>query len=66
MTEIRTMRYDEVGRVLTVNFRGWGGTVRYFDVPPSEWFELNAVFRKAAYLQAVLQPRHRTVQLLAA
>ena len=66
MTEIRTMRYDEVGQVLTVSFGGWGGTTRYFEVPPAEWAELNAVFSKSAYLQQVLQPRHRTVHLLAA
>ncbi len=66
MTQIRTMRYDEVSRVLTVRFNGWAGATRYFDVPPSEWETLNAVFAKAAYLQQVLQPRHRTVQLLAA
>ncbi len=66
MTEIRTMRYDEVSQVLTVSFCDFRGTTRYFDVPPSEWAALNAVFSKAAYLQAVLQPRHRTVQSLAA
>ena len=66
MTEIRTMRYDEVAQVLTVHFRGYGGTTRYFEVPPAEWAALNAVFSKAAYLQGVLQPRHRTMHLLAA
>jgi hypothetical protein len=65
MDRIRTIRYDEVSQVLTVNFSDWG-TMRYFDVPPSEWATLNAVFSKAAYLQQVLEPRHRTVQLLAA
>ncbi|SEB91950.1 KTSC domain-containing protein [Terriglobus roseus] len=63
---IRTMRYDEVGQVLTVDFRDWAGTTRYFEVAPAEWAKLNAVFQKAAYLQQVLQPRHRSEQMQAA
>ena len=62
---IRAMRYDEVGQVLTVDFRDWAGATRFFEVPPAEWATLNAVFQKAAYLQQVLQPRHRSVQLAA-
>ncbi len=66
MTAIRSMRYDEVAQVLTVEHRDWGGIVRYFEVHPAEWAALNAVFAKAAYLQRVLQPGHRSEQLQAA
>ena len=65
MSSIRTMRYDEVGHVLTVDFTNWGGTTRFFDVPPSEWAELNAVFAKSAFLQNVIAQRHRSVALAA-
>jgi KTSC domain len=63
---IQAMRYDEVAQVLTVSFRGWGGTRRFFEVPPTEWAALNAVFGKAAYLQQVLAPRRRNELLRAA
>jgi hypothetical protein len=63
---IEAMRYDEVAQVLTVSFRGWGGTRRYFEVPPAEWATLNAVFGKAAYLQQVLEPRRRNELMQAA
>jgi hypothetical protein len=63
---IQGMRYDEVAQVLTVSFRGWGGTRRYFEVPPSEWATLNAVFAKATYLQQELAPRRRNELLRAA
>ena len=66
MTDIRTMRYDEVGQVLTVDFRDWGGTARFFEVMPTEWAALQAVFAKAAYLRDVVRPNHRCVELLAA
>lgn len=66
MVSIRAMRYDEVSQVLTVDFRNWGGTKRYFDVPPSEWAQLQAVFAKAAYLQNEIAQRHRSEALLAA
>ena len=62
---IRTMRYDEVGQVLTVDFANWGGTTRFFDVAPSEWAQLPAVFAKAAFLQEVIAQRHRSVALAA-
>ncbi len=66
MVSIRAMRYDEVGQVLTVDFRNWGGTTRYFDVPPREWAALQAVFAKANYLQNVIAPKHRSEELVAA
>ena len=66
MVSIRAMRYDEVSQVLTVDFRDWGGTTRYFDVPPIEWAQLQAVFAKAAYLQNVIAQKHRSEALLAA
>lgn len=64
-SSIRTMRYDEVSRVLTVDFANWGGTTRFFDVPPAEWAELNAVFAKSAFLQNVTAQRHRSMALAA-
>jgi hypothetical protein len=66
MVSIRAMRYDEVSQVLTVDFRNWGGTKRYFDVPPSEWAQLQTVFAKAAYLQNVIAHKHRSEALMAA
>jgi hypothetical protein len=63
---IQGMRYDEVAQVLTVSFRGWGGTRRYFEVSPLEWASLNAVFGKATYLQQVLGPKRRNELLRAA
>jgi hypothetical protein len=59
---IKTMRYDEVAQVLTVVFRGWGGTTRYFDVSPADWAELDAVFSKSAYL-ARMRERRRSVRM---
>jgi len=50
------MRYDEVGRLLTVVFRD-GSVERYFDVPPSEWAACEVSFSKAAYLNSVLRLR---------
>lgn len=57
------MRYDEVAQVLTVVFRDFRGTTRYFDVPPADWAALDAVFSKARYLNEILQPNHRSIHM---
>jgi hypothetical protein len=56
-TVIATMRYDEVGRVLTIAFRGGRGTYRYFDVPPSEWASFQNAFSKGTYLNEIFKPK---------
>ena len=56
-TVIAAMRYDEVGRVLTITFRDGRGTYRYFDVPPAEWAAFQTAFSKGTYLNEMFKPR---------
>ncbi len=57
-SNIARYRYDEKGRVLTVEFKN-GGTYNYYDVPSSVYERMNAAASKGQFLAQNIKNTYR-------
>lgn len=57
-SNIARYRYDEKGRVLTVEFKN-GGTYNYYDVPLPVYAQMNAATSKGKFLAQNIKNNYR-------
>ena len=57
-SNIARYRYDEEGRVLTVEFKN-GGTYNYYDVPLAVYAQMNAATSKGQFLAQNIKNNYR-------